>query len=839
MRALPCLLSILFAVPSSAADRPNILFFLVDDMGITDTSVEFLHDPAGRPLDAPLSRRYRTPNMERLAAEGRRFDQARAFSVCTPTRAAILTGQHPARLHITTWTHPRKSVDTGGFDQAGLTSPRWRVGGLDPALPTLPRILAAAGYRTIHCGKAHFGPDDSTAGDPCRLGFDLNIAGYGGGAPGSYWGEKNYSAAWRGRGHDWDVPGLQKYHGTDTFLTEALTRELSAAVTTAVSDDRPFFAYMSHYAVHAPFEADTRFADHYPDLKGKDLAFATLVEGMDKSLGDLLDHLDQLGVAEKTLVVFFSDNGSDGPPNLPLRGKKGTRFEGSSRVPMIVAWARPDPSEPLQQRFPVPAGTHDDRLVTPQDFLPTLARIAGVKPPAKLDGHDLSASFQGIPGTHRPPRFLLHFPHGRHFNTLFSTWIDGDWKLIHQYADRSWQLTNTAFDIGEQRNLLVEMPELAMAMAKDMTARLDALGAQLPLDKRTGQPVRPDFSAIRRALEEKSAIPKPPPFPTDDLDLASMIRPVGEENLYRDEGWYTWCNDIIRDDDGTYHLFYVRWPKEHGFLGWLTHSEIARATADHPAGPYSFAGTVVPSRGDRGWNRITAHNVKIRRFGGRYHLYSIGTNDGTRGLTEDDLAATARGGYRQPNWPLLRNNQRTGVAVADSLTGPWTTHPRPVIEPHGPISTVTVNPAVWQTADRRYRMIIKGDYPVSRVAQAVAVSDSPTGPFRIEEELAFDRYSEDVSVWADPGRGLTYGILHDGKGFGVIASADGVHWRDARHFRAIGKEIPRRGGGHLAPTRFERPSVFAEDGTPVVLGAAAQFDGGKDACIMLIPLKAP
>ena len=127
-------------------------------------------------------------------------------------------------------------------------------------------------------------------------------------------------------------------------------------------------------------------------------------------------------------------------------------------------------------------------------------------------------------------------------------------------------------------------------------------------------------------------------------------------------------------------------------------------------------------------------------------------------------------------------------------------------------------------------------YPPTRVAQALAVSDSPTGPFRIGEDLVFDRYSEDVSVWSDPGRGLIYGILHDTKGFAVIASKDGIDWRDARNFRAIGKKIPKAGGGFLTPTRFERPAIFFEDGAPRVLSGAAQFNGGKDACILLLPL---
>jgi arylsulfatase A-like enzyme len=479
--------------------RPNILFFLVDDMGVFDTSVAFLHDAAERPIESPLQRRYRTPNMERLAATGMRFANARAFSVCTPTRASILTGQHAARLRITTWTHPKDARDTGEIARDGLRGPAWRTSGMDPAWPTLPRMLGRAGYRTIHVGKAHFGPDDSPAGDPLRAGFAVNIGGYGGGGPGSYWGRKNYSAAWRNGGHDWDVPGLEKHHGTDTFLTEALTRELCAILTRARKDgDAPFFAHMSHYAVHAPFEADERFTANYPDLDGMPLAFATLVEGMDKSLGDLLDTLENLGIASKTLVVFYSDNGSDGPPNIPLRGKKGTHFDGGSRVPLIISWAKPDPAESLQSEWPIRPGFIEDDLVTPMDFLPTLARIAGVVPPegAPIDGHDLGPYLRGTPGTHRPQQFAVHFPHGRHNSELFTTWVDGRWKLIYQYASRDWQLIDVVADPGEQRNVVAGHPQQALAMARAMIEHLDAMAAQWPLDKESGRPVKPDLSPL-------------------------------------------------------------------------------------------------------------------------------------------------------------------------------------------------------------------------------------------------------------------------------------------------------------------------------------------------------
>lgn len=486
------------AADSKPADRPNILFFLVDDMGVTDTSLRFLQDATGKPITAPLNERYRTPNMERLAAQGRTFTNARAYSVCTPTRVSLMTGQEAPRLHITTWTHPQHVIDTGKLDKNGLTGPKWRMEGLDLSLPTLPRLLAKSGYATIHCGKAHFGPTDTPAGDPKNLGFEVNIAGCGIGGPGSYWGAKNFSAAWRGGGHDWDIPGLEKYHGKDVFLTEALTRELSSTLEATVREKKPFFAYMAHYAVHGPFEADARFTAHYPELKGKDLAFATLVEGMDKSLGDLLETLDQLGVAENTLVIFYSDNGSDGPLNLPLLGKKGTRFDGGSRVPMIAAWAKSNPAHPLQQALPIIPGSRADNLVTPADFLPTLAAITRTPLPdhPTIDGRDLSPALRGNPDTEPSKGFLVHFPHGRHNDELFSTWIEGNHKLIYQYESRDWQLFDIRKDISEQHDLKNNDPKLALDLARHMLAHMRKVDAQFPIDRKSGSPVTPDLGTL-------------------------------------------------------------------------------------------------------------------------------------------------------------------------------------------------------------------------------------------------------------------------------------------------------------------------------------------------------
>ena len=499
MRCLTFLFLIVATTGGYAADRPNILFFLVDDMGIGDTSVPFLYRD-GKAQKIPLNDLYRTPNMEKLAASGRLFTNAYAYSVCSPTRISLMTGQAASRHRVTTWTHPKESsVDTGLVKTANIKSPAgWRVTGIDSSLPLLPRLLQQAGYRTLFAGKAHFGPDDTPSGDPTNLGFDLNIAGFGGGGPGSYWGKYNYSANHRTGAHVWDVPGLEKYHGTDTFLSEAITLEMSQAIADSVNAKEPFFAYMSHYAVHAPWlYPDARFSDNYPQLRGQANAFATLVEGMDKSLGDLIQKLHDLGVAEETLVIFFSDNGSAWSVDGPYRDKKGSRFEGGIRVPLIVSWAKPDPKSPLQRQLAIPANSVEHDVVSCVDMMPTMLSIAGVSVPsgAVMDGHDISPYFTGTPGPHRPQEFLTHFPH-RHRNTLFSTYRQSHWKIIYRYASEEWELYHLEDDPFERTNLVKERPQLALSLAKQLVQQLDSQHAMYPASVRDGKVVKPNLDTL-------------------------------------------------------------------------------------------------------------------------------------------------------------------------------------------------------------------------------------------------------------------------------------------------------------------------------------------------------
>ncbi|MBI3466346.1 MAG: sulfatase-like hydrolase/transferase [Planctomycetes bacterium] len=491
----------LSALHGADVKPPNIVIFLVDDMGVMDTSAPFLTDETGKPKRYPLNDYYRTPNMERLAVRGIRFNNFCAMSVCSPTRISLMTGQNAARHRTTNWINPDNN--NGGPNGP----PDWNWMGLKPGDVTLAALLRGAGYRTIHVGKGHFGPRNSPGADPRNLGFDVNVGGASIGAPGSYYGTENFGL--KGNRPASGVLGLDKYHGSETFLTEALTIEAKSHVTNAVNAGQPFFLYFPHYAVHAPFNSDPRFAEHYKQ-SGKPApaqAFATLIEGMDKSLGDLLDHLDSLGVAENTLVFFLGDNGSDAPLGhqhevacaAPLRGRKGSHYEGGMRVPFIAAWAKADAGNSHQQQLPIAAGLVQSQQAAVYDLFPTILTLTGIELPAghAIDGTRLNTLLVGKRDATREETFLMHYPHAPHRTDYFTCYRHGAWKVIYHYfpsmvsEGSHYQLFNLADDPFEQQNLAAVRPAELHQMMQGLIAALERQNAVYPVDKDGVTPLRP------------------------------------------------------------------------------------------------------------------------------------------------------------------------------------------------------------------------------------------------------------------------------------------------------------------------------------------------------------
>ncbi len=499
-----CAALCLIARPDAADQRapttpPNIVIFLVDDLGWQDTQVAFAEQAT------PLNLRYHTPNEMKLAAAGLKFtDYYASAPVCSPTRVTLITGQSPAKTHVTNWTQ-HEGQDTSE-PYPILLPPDWNVNGVSPmgagamthafTGPLLPNVLRDAGYRTIHVGKAHWGAVGTKGADPMNLGFDVNIGGSGAGQPGSYLSEKHYSSG-PGDGQFRDVPGLEKYWDTGTFLTEALTLEANKAIDEAVAMKKPFFLHFAHFAVHTPIEEDARFVKKYLDqgLPPVEARYASLIEGVDKSIGDVLARIEQHGLTNNTVVIFMSDNGglaahTRAEPlhtaNAPLRSGKGSGYEGGIRVPLIVKW--PGKIEPATV-------THTPAIT--DDIFPTLLDIAGVKDTDKITagmiGRNLRPLLFGKSGPPADRPLLWHYPHfwgvkGPGIEP-FSALRAGKYKLLFFYGDRRYELYNLEDDLAETTDLMKTERDVAAKMSKQMRTALDKAGAQMPLDPKTKQPV--------------------------------------------------------------------------------------------------------------------------------------------------------------------------------------------------------------------------------------------------------------------------------------------------------------------------------------------------------------
>ena len=470
--------------------RPNIILFYVDDMGWQDTSVEF------HTAQTIYNRRYITPSMERLADRGMVFTQGYSpATICAPSRYGIMTGQLPAKSH---WTYngdgqPTATILPPVTDPEPITTAN-----------TVPRELGTLGYHTIQVGKWHLSDEAGIY----SAGFDEKIAGFNKGMPGSYYGAANFGSG------DFHVPDLAAYHGQDIFLSEAITLEANKAIGRAVTNAEPFFLFMSHYAVHTPIQNDSRFNGNYNDAGDGDhyianateRAYATLVEGMDKSLGDMMDHLEALGVAEDTLIVFSSDHGGlstspRGPSaypgsrthNWPLRNGKGWTYEGGVRVPFIASWATNAPANPIQASVPIAAGSEESRPVSQLDLLPTFVALAGGEIPVEADGHDISGYLTNSPTASRPETFLWHQPHYRpdHDVPHSTAMRQGDHKLIYWYESGAWALYDLANDLSETNDLSATETNLLQQLITQMTNTLEAVGAQYPTWVSTGEEIIP------------------------------------------------------------------------------------------------------------------------------------------------------------------------------------------------------------------------------------------------------------------------------------------------------------------------------------------------------------
>jgi arylsulfatase A-like enzyme len=435
------------AEPASSAGRLNVVLIVADDLGWAD-------------LGCYGSKYHRTPHLDRLAAEGLRFTDAyAACPVCSPTRAALMTGKYPARLNLTDWLPGRPDRP----DQKLLRPV------INQELPatetTLAAELKAAGYTTGHVGKWHLG---GKGAGPRERGFDVNIAGDQAGSP------RNYFAPFKGRdGHF--MPGLE--HAPEgEYLTDRLTAEAEKFIES--NRAKPFFLYLAHYAVHIPLRAKADMIARYrPGRAGQqgNPIYAAMLESLDESVGRILKKLEQEKLTERTLVLFTSDNGGlcvlEGPNtpatiNAPLREGKGYLYEGGLRVPLLVRW--PGVARP---------GSTNSAPVSSIDFFPTILDACGVKSEPRVDGLSLVSSLRG--GGLKRKALYWHYPHyanqgGRPGGAVRAD----DYKLIEFDENGRRELYDLKKDLGENRNLIADQPDKARELAEKLAAWRNEVGAR-------------------------------------------------------------------------------------------------------------------------------------------------------------------------------------------------------------------------------------------------------------------------------------------------------------------------------------------------------------------------
>lgn len=432
---------------SLAAERPpNIIVFLVDDLGWGD-------------MGCYGSKLHETPNVDLLAQEGMRFTNGyAACTVCSPSRAAIMTGQYPARLHLTDWIAGHKNA------KAKLKVPDWKMY-MDHSLITLPEALKTKGYATAFFGKWHLMPNHQkelmAEHTPEKHGFDLNVGG-------REWGQP------KGKGkyfYPWDMPGL-KEGKEGGFLTDRLTTEANTWMDTV--KEKPFLLYLSYYAVHNPKMTKPGLKTKYlakledGDFTQKNAAYAGMIQSVDESVGRVLENLEKHGLSENTLVIFTGDNGGDAETSSGgLRKRKGYSYEGGTREPFIIKWV--DKVKP---------GTTNDTPVIGMDIYPTLLEAAGAALPAgqACDGISLVSLIEKGASIERDSLYW-HYPH-YHRTKPYSAIRKGNWKLIRFHEEGKLELYHLKKDPSESSDVSGQFNEKTKTLAAQLDAWLKSVDAQ-------------------------------------------------------------------------------------------------------------------------------------------------------------------------------------------------------------------------------------------------------------------------------------------------------------------------------------------------------------------------
>ncbi|MHC4120667.1 MAG: sulfatase [Planctomycetota bacterium] len=450
-------------VIKASPKRPNFVFILVDDLGWADVGCY------GSDL-------HETPNIDRLARQGMRFTDAYAAApVCSPTRASIMTGKYPARLHMTIWYEASANPPRGRKLIPPVTQ-----GNLPHEQVTIAEVLKQAGYFTAHVGKWHLG---DAAHYPQTQGFDVNIGGTFWGAPYTFFYPYSGSSAGRWGGEFRYVPHLE-FGAEGEYLTDRLTDEAIRVMNHA--KDKPFFLNLCYHTVHTPIEGKRELVEHYekklrPGMHHRNCEYAAMVHSLDENVGRIMKEIDELGIADDTVVVFFSDNGGyinkfdneQVTDNHPLHSGKGSLYEGGTRVPLIVRW--PGTTK---------AGSVCRQPVSSIDFYPTMLAMAGLAGDAghnaDMDGISLMPLLKDPSAAMKRQALYWHYPHYYPTTSPVSSIRMGDWKLLEYLEDGRVELYDLSKDLGERDNLAQKMPEKAGQLRKRLDAWRRKVDAQMP-----------------------------------------------------------------------------------------------------------------------------------------------------------------------------------------------------------------------------------------------------------------------------------------------------------------------------------------------------------------------
>ncbi len=849
------------------SEFPNIVIILADDLGYGD--VKALNPEA----------KVSTPHIDALARTGLTFTDAHSpSSVCTPTRYGLLTGRYA-------WRTSLKEGVLWPYDPPLIASERL----------TLPEMLREAGYRTAAIGKWHLGWDWKLVNG----GYARDsLEGYG------------YDRAARARVEKWvdfsqplengpTIHGFDQYFGDDVpnfppyaFIEndrlqgipdrpkpdslygnpgmmregwdlEAVMPTLTEKAVTYISDrsnepgGEPFFLYLALTAPHTPIAPADRF-------KGSSRAgrYGDYVQQVDATVGRVMQALSEAGMAERTLVIFTSDNGSPGRdgenmggqinavqrfghfPSYHFRGIKSDIWEGGHRVPLIMRWPNAIRS----------AGV-TDQLACLTDIMATCASILDIRipPDAAEDSYDLLPVLREPEGIKPVREAIVHHSIDGSFAIR-----KGSWKLILSPGSGGWsppgneaaiqmslpgkQLYRLEDDIGERKNRIADYPDKAAELSR-LLEEYRARGRSAP------------WPGLRVAPQAVAA-------EVTEVDGFPVLK--GPSVLQQD-GRFIWGGSVIRGADNRFHMFFSTWdcgPDSLAFTdSWVLRSEIGYATSDLPDRDFKIEKVFLRGRRHEGdelaWDAQMVHNPHIKRFEGKYYLYYIGSKDPgppSKGEPGAELSKRDR----------VQQNQKIGVVVfedfEDILKGTYQRSEHPILTPRTrvkpdrvihpsppgteikPDNLIVTNPSVvFRASDGKYLLYFKGNIydPGWRGVHGVALADAPTGPFTARDEIMFDvrmpegntASTEDPYVWYHPGRRQFYAVVKDfsgrisgrEKGLALLRSEDGEAWEPAESPNFMERAIPMPGGKLLKADRLERPQLLIdENGNPrVFYGACA------------------